>query len=61
MKKYLLGILVLMFFSICVTSVVAEEKNNLLRTVIKDITYHRETEVRDKWHPVPFFLDISLI
>ena len=39
----------------------AEEKNNLLRTVIKDITYHRETEVRDKWHPVPFFLDISLI
>lgn len=39
----------------------AEEKNRLLRTVIKDIVYHRETEVRDKWHPVPFTLDISLI
>ena len=39
----------------------AEDKNRLLRTVIKDITYHRETEVHDKWHPVPFFLDISLI
>ena len=39
----------------------AEEKNRLLRTVIKDIVYHRETEVRDKWHSVPFTLDISLI
>lgn len=39
----------------------AEDKNRLLRSVIKDITYHRESEVRDKWHPVPFFLDISLI
>ena len=39
----------------------AEEKNRLLRTVIKDIIYHRETDIRDKWHQVPFTLDISLI
>lgn len=39
----------------------AEEKNRLLRTVIKDIVYRRETDVRDKWHSVPFSLDISLI
>lgn len=39
----------------------AEEKNRLLRTVIKDIVYRRETDVRDKWHHVPFTLDISLI
>ena len=38
-----------------------EDKNRLLRTVIKDIVYHRETEIRDKWHPVPFSLDITLI
>lgn len=42
-------------------SVSAEEKNRLLRTVIKDIVYRRETDVRDKWHSVPFTLDISLI
>ena len=39
----------------------AEEKNRLLRTVIKDIVYRRETDVRDKWHSVPFSLDFSLI
>ncbi len=39
----------------------ADEKNRLLRTVIKDITYHRETSIRDKWHPVPFSIEISLI
>lgn len=38
-----------------------EDKNRLLRTVIKDIVYHRETEIRDRWHPVPFSLDITLI
>ena len=39
----------------------AEEKNKLLRTVIKDIIYHRESDVRDKWHSVPFSLDIELL
>ncbi|HRR78062.1 MAG TPA: recombinase family protein [Ruminococcus sp.] len=39
----------------------AEEKNRLLRLSIKDIVYHRETAVRDKWHPVPFSLEISLV
>ena len=39
----------------------AEEKNRLLRAVIKDITYHRETDIRDKWHQVPFYLDIELL
>lgn len=39
----------------------AEEQNRLLRTVINDIVYHRETTVRDKWHSIPFTLDISLI
>ena len=38
----------------------AGEKNKLLRTVIKDIIYHRESDVRDKWHSVPFSLDIEL-
>lgn len=38
----------------------AEEKNKLLRIAVKDIIYHRETEVRDKWHPVPFYLEIKL-
>ena len=39
----------------------AEDKNRLLRAVIKDITYHRETDIRDKWHQVPFYLDIELL
>lgn len=38
----------------------AEEKNRLLRAAVKAITYHRETDIRDKWHPVPFSLEISL-
>lgn len=38
-----------------------EEKNRLLRAVIKDIVYHRESEIRDKWHPVPFSLDIIFV
>ena len=39
----------------------AEEKNHLLRAVIKDIVYHRATPIRDKWHSIPFALDIKLI
>lgn len=39
----------------------AEEKNRMLKAVVKDITYHRETEIRDKWHPVPFSIVITLI
>lgn len=39
----------------------AEEKNRLLKTVVKDIIYNRETEIRDKWHPVPFSIVITLI
>lgn len=38
----------------------AMEKNRLLRAAVKTITYHRKTDIRDKWHPVPFSLDISL-
>lgn len=38
-----------------------EDKNRLLKTVIKDIIYHRETDIRDKWHHVPFHLDIVLV
>lgn len=37
------------------------EKNRLLRNVIKDITYHRETDIRGKWKNVPFTLDIELL
>lgn len=39
----------------------AENKNRLLRTVVKDIIYRRETPVRDKWHYIPFTLDIVLV
>lgn len=39
----------------------AEEKNCLLKAVVKDMTYYRETEIRDKWHPVPFSIAITLI
>lgn len=38
----------------------AEEKNRLLRMAVRGITYHRQTDIRDKWHPVPFYIDISL-
>lgn len=38
-----------------------EEKNKLLKTIIKDIVYHRETEVRTKWKYVPFSLEITLL
>ena len=39
----------------------AEEKNRLLRAAVKTITYHRETDIRDKWHNIPFTLDIALL
>ena len=39
----------------------AAEKNNLLKSVIKRIVYSRETTTRDKWHNVPFTLDITLL
>ena len=39
----------------------AEEKNRLLRAVVKDIVYSRNTTVRDKWHYVPFELKIKLV
>jgi DNA invertase Pin-like site-specific DNA recombinase len=42
-------------------AVSVEDKNRLLRAVIKDITYHRETTVRGKWQNVPFELDIELL
>lgn len=38
-----------------------EEKNRLLRAVIKDIIYHRESELRGKWQNIPFTLDIELL
>ena len=38
-----------------------EDKNSLLRVVIKDIIYHRNTPIRDKWHQIPFTLDIELL
>lgn len=37
------------------------DKNRLLRAVVKDITYHRETDIRGKWKNVPFTLDIELL
>ena len=42
-------------------SLSAEAKNQLLRAVIKDITYSRLTTKRTKWSHVPFTLDISLL
>ena len=39
----------------------ASEKNRLLRAVVKDMIYHRETDIRDKWHPVPFRIEIVLV
>lgn len=41
--------------------VTVADKNHLLRCVIKDITYHRETDIRGKWKNVPFTLDIELL
>ena len=38
----------------------AAEKNSLLKSVVKTMTYHRETAIRDKWHQVPFSIDITL-
>ena len=38
-----------------------EDKNRLLRAVVKDITYHRETSIRGKWQNIPFTLDIELL
>lgn len=42
-------------------SVTVADKNHLLRCVIKDITYHRETDIRGKWKNIPFTLDIELL
>ena len=42
-------------------AVAVEDKNRLLRAVVKDITYHRETETRGKWENIPFTLDIELL
>lgn len=42
-------------------SVSVADKNRLLRAVIKNITYHRETTLRGKWHNVPFELDIEFL
>ena len=39
----------------------AESKNKLLKATIGKIVYSRETEIRDKWHSVPFTIDISLL
>ena len=39
----------------------AEEKNRLLRAVVKDIIYSRTTPVRSKWHYIPFDLKIILL
>lgn len=37
------------------------DKNRLLRAVTKNITYHRETDIRGKWQNVPFTLEIELL
>ncbi|MCR4794219.1 MAG: recombinase family protein [Ruminococcus sp.] len=37
------------------------EKNKLLKFVVKDIIYHRETDIRGKWNNVPFSLEIELL
>lgn len=39
----------------------AEAKNKLLKAAIKQITYSRQTDIRTKWHSVPFTLDIVLL
>lgn len=39
----------------------AAEKNELLKSVVKTMVYHRETVIHDKWHPVPFSIEITLI
>ena len=42
-------------------SVSIADKNRLLRSVIKDITYHRESSTRGRWENVPFELDIEFL
>lgn len=42
-------------------AVSVEDKNRLLRAVVKNITYHRETSIRGKWQNIPFTLDIELL
>ena len=42
-------------------AVSVEDKNRLLRAVVKNITYHRETAIRGKWNNIPFTLDIELL
>ena len=42
-------------------TVSVEDKNRLLRAVVKNITYHRETSIRGKWQNIPFTLDIELL
>ena len=42
-------------------AVSVEDKNRLLRAVVKNITYHRETSIRGKWQNIPFMLDIELL
>lgn len=42
-------------------SVSVGDKNKLLRVIIKDIIYRRETDIRGKWENVPFTLDIELL
>ena len=37
------------------------EKNNLLKAIMKKIVYSRQTTTRDKWHNIPFTLDITLL
>lgn len=39
----------------------ADAKNSLLKTVVKDMVYHCETDIHTKWHKVPFSISISLI
>lgn len=42
-------------------SVSVADKNRLLRAVIKDITYTRETDIRGKWQNEPFSIHIELL
>ena len=42
-------------------SATAAEKNNLLKAIVKKIVYSRQTSTRDKWHNIPFTLDITLL
>lgn len=42
-------------------SIGVAEKNKMLKFVVKDIIYHRETDIRGKWNNVPFSLEIELL